>query len=513
MSFDGLGADMLARQTNLPAFERLARDGASARVINVDPTLTGPTHVAILTGAEPQRTGIVSNRFHLPGTPPDRMTRGMMIDADAETLVEAARRQGKRVGVVSFPSIDNTSARRTADFGLAWSEPLADARVITLTRADFKREWVPPTWTARPHRRTSYSPIMRARIEWGIARVLREDVDVVAYDTTNDRVENYDLYLIEAAERELTTSTNAWFPISQWTESGLHGSWSKILSTKPTLDVTLYWGAISRNEAWPASFRDLIDEHAGFWPGAPEDELPITPRDFIDMANRLAEFFTRAQTMTIARMPFDLLLCYQPQIDESAHEFLGTPAGEEVIRAAFVAADRAVEQIGDALTPDDAFIVTGDHGLVVVNQQIRMNPFLRERGFAPRWRSYSSGAHTHLYRFGAPDDSDAVVKMLTDTGLFERIEKKTRAHHRNSGDIIATSLPNVGLSNDDLEPSIITPTPYGHHGALNIHPGMHPAFYAIGTGVRPGPIGEIRQTQIARYVAQLLGIAPPAAAE
>lgn len=513
MSFDGLGADMLARQTNLPAFERLATDGATARVINVDPTLTGPTHVAILTGADPQRTGIVSNRFHLPGTPPDVMTRGMMIDAEAETIVEAARRQGKRVGVVSFPSIDNTTQRRTADFGLAWSEPLAEARLITLTRANFKREWVPPTWTARPQRRVSYSPIMRARVEWGLSRTIREDIDVVAYDTSDDRRENYDLYLIEAAERELTTTTHAWFPISQWTDTGLHGSWSKILTTKPTLDVTLYWGAISRNAAWPATFRELVDEHAGFWPGAPEDELPVSQQDFIDMANRLAEYYTRAQTMAIARMPFDLLLCYQPQIDEAAHEFLGNPATADVIRAAFVAADRAVEQIGEALDLEDAFLVTGDHGLVIANQQIRMNTLLRERGFAPRWRSYNSGAHSHLYRTGGPDDSDAVVKMLTDTGLFERVEKKTAAHHRNAGDVIAYALPNVGLSNDDLEPGIAAPPPYGHHGALNIHPGMHPAFYAVGTGVKPGPIGEIRQTQIARYVAQLLGIAPPASAE
>ena len=513
LSLDGLGADQLATQTNLPAFERLSREGASARVLNVDPTLTGPTHVAILTGADPQRTGIISNRFHLPGTPPDRMTRGMMVDPDAETLVEAARRQGKRVGVVSFPSVDNATARRTADFGLAWSEPLAEARLVTLTRANFKREWVPPTWSARPQRRVSYSPIMRARIEWGISRTIREDVDVVAYDTTNDRTENYDLYLIEAAERELTTATAAWFPISQWTGNGLHGSWSKILDAKPSLDVTLYWGAISRNDAWPASFRELVDEHAGFWPGAPEEELPVSRQDFVDMSERFADYYTRAQTMTIARMPFDLLLLYQPQIDEAQHEFMGHPEAAPVIRAAFEAADRAVAAIGEALTPEDAFIVTGDHGLTVANTQIRMNRLLAERGFAPRWRSYSSGAHSHLYRSGEPDDSDAVVRMLTGTGLFERVEKKTAAHHRNSGDVIATSLPHVGLSNDDLEPSIAAPAPYGHHGALNIHPAMHPPFYAVGTGVRPGAVGVIRQTQIARFVAELLGIAPPAAAE
>src|SRR5690242_14202883 len=64
ISFDGLGADALARQTGLTAFEHLAAHGASGRVIPVNPTVTSSTHTAILTGADPQRSGIVSNRYH-----------------------------------------------------------------------------------------------------------------------------------------------------------------------------------------------------------------------------------------------------------------------------------------------------------------------------------------------------------------------------------------------------------------------------------------------------------------
>ncbi|HEX7807615.1 MAG TPA: alkaline phosphatase family protein, partial [Thermoanaerobaculia bacterium] len=46
VSFDGLGADALARQTNLPAFEALIRDGAAARSVPVNPTVTSTTHVS-----------------------------------------------------------------------------------------------------------------------------------------------------------------------------------------------------------------------------------------------------------------------------------------------------------------------------------------------------------------------------------------------------------------------------------------------------------------------------------
>ena len=503
LSFDGLGADALARQQNLPSFERLAREGASARIIPVSPTQTMPAHVSVLTGADPQRHGIVANRLHLAGTPPEQVARGMNIDPDVESIIEAARRQGKRVGTVSFPTIDNSSPRRSADFGFAWSYPLVPARIVQLRRDDFKREWVPPTWSEPPPRRRSYSPIMRARVEWSVPRVTRADVDVVAYDTTDDSRENYDTYFIEHSEREL--DAREWFPVSRQTSTGLHGSWSKVISTTPSLNVTIYWGAINRNMAWPASYRNLLDQEVGFWPGAPEEELDVEPELFREQMVRLAGYYESAQVLTIQRMQFDLLLAYQPQIDLASHSYLGTPGGETVIREAFAVSDRNLGEIAEAMDPDDALIVIGDHGLVPVEREVLINRLVAERGFAPRWRAFTSGSLAHLYRFEEPDDSDALVEMLNATGFFERIEKKV---HPRSGDVVAYAFPNIALTAGEKEEH-----PRGQHGALNIHRELHPVLFAYGRGVTPGPLGEIAQTRIARYVAELLGIEAPAAAE
>jgi hypothetical protein len=512
LSFDGLGADALARRSGLPAFERLAREGASARVIPVNPTATAPTHVTILTGADPQRTGIVSNRFHVPGTPEEVTTRGMDIDSEVETLVEAARRQGKRVGAVSFPTIDNHSARHGADFGLGWGNPLTHGRLVSLTRTDFRREWVPPTWTERPQRRQSFSPIMRARLEWSVPKRILQDVDLVAYDTTDDRTENYDTLLIEAGEQEIAPDDRGWFAVSRTAVDGLYGSWSKVLSRTPSLDVTIYWGPIVRNDAWPESFRALLDREAGFWPGAPEEEVAIDPATYTEQLERLAAFMTHVQTLAIERMPFDLLLLYRSEIDGSSHQYLGRPEGEPVIRTAFGLADRAVAAAADALDTTDALLVMGDHGLAVVEREVRLNTLLAEKGFAPRWRAFTAGNLAHLYRFDEPDDTDALLAMLTATGYFERVEKRGLNAHRNSGDLVAWGWPNIAFSAMDAQPSVIAVT-HGQHGALNTHRELHPAFFAYGAGVQPGPLGEIAQTRIARYVAGLLGIEPPMGAE
>jgi len=103
----------------------------------------------------------------------------------------------------------------------------------------------------------SLGEVMRARVEWRVSRELRADVDVVALDTTDDRVTNYDAYVIETEERELPLE-GGWFAV----EKQSHGSWSKILDAD-ALDVTLYWGAISRTNAYPETFRALLDEEEG----------------------------------------------------------------------------------------------------------------------------------------------------------------------------------------------------------------------------------------------------------
>jgi predicted AlkP superfamily pyrophosphatase or phosphodiesterase len=512
ISFDGLGADALARQTNLPAFEALIRDGAVARSIPVNPTVTATTHVSIITGADPQRHGIVSNRFHLPGTPAEMPARGMDAKVDVETLVNAAHRQGKRVGAVLFPSVDGKSPERSADFGMVWAPSLTPGRIVKLTRADFHRDWVPPTWTQRPQRHTSYSPVMRTRVEWSVPKEARVDVYLFAYDTTNDGRENYDSYDLEAGDRVIVPDARGWFAISQETASGVAGSWSKVIDAQPSLDVTIYWGAISRTSAYPDSYRDMLDREVGFWPGAPDEMADIDPTTFAEQIEHAADFLTRAQTLTIRTMPFDLLLAYQPQVDEAQHNFLGYD--ESVVHNAFVTADRAVQAIRASLDPArDALVVTGDHGLIGFEHEVRMNHLLAEKGFAPRWRAYTSGSVAQLYRFSEPDDSDAVVQMLTATGWFERIEKKSAASHRNAGDIIATALPDFELSASANEPTLAEPQSYGHHGSLNTHRELHTLIFAVGPGVPRGSFGEISQTKIARFVSGLLGIQPPNAAE
>ncbi|HKO56182.1 MAG TPA: alkaline phosphatase family protein, partial [Thermoanaerobaculia bacterium] len=509
MSFDGLSADEAEAVGVLNDMPLRVR-----RVIPVDPTQTSSTHAAILTGETPAKSGIVANNFHRPGAPRTEVARGLDAEIDAETLLDVARRNGKRVGALIFPTIDAASPRRTPDFGIRFTKNLTDARVVQLKRGDFRAEWLPPTWGTPAGRHPSYSPAMRARLEWRIPRKARQDVDLVAYDTTDDGARNYDAFYIESESGEQPLGSTRWFPISQRLDDGLYGSWSKLLQTDPALDrVTVYWGPIAHNEAYPESFRQIVDDEAGFWPGVPDETNArggaIDRATYTEQMERFSDYLTRATTAAIGHEQFDLLLAYQPIIDQVEHPFR---ADEAMRRAAYAAMTRAVAATSAKLDPArDAIIVLGDHGLAPLDTALHLGRLLQDAGLADRWEAFASGGSiAHFYRFGDPDDTAQLVAYLQNlkapdgAPVFERVEAKTAAMHPNSGDVVAFAWPRFGLTIGGGE-LFLEATSQGQHGGLSTHREYHTTLGARGAGIASETIDELPQTEIAPFVRGLLG--------
>lgn len=540
ISFDGLAADDV--EAYGPTLAHLATAGTEVRrIIPVNPTETFPTHVAILTGAPPEKNGIVANRFHLPGTPMTQTTRGVEANIDSETIVEAARRSGKRVGSIAFATLDGTTPRRSADFGLPFAQTILPSRTVVLERNDFHAAWLPPGWGTPPSSRRSFSPVMRARREWPGPEGQRSDLDVVAYDTSDDQTVNYDTLAIEIDGHETTIDASGWFPRRWPSPEGLCGSWSKILSADPSLQrVTIYLGAVSRSRAYPESFRKLMEDENGFWPGSPDEvsirrtisgEPGIDAETFIEQNDRLSRYLERATTIALTRMPCDLLLTYQTAVDVAQHQFRivldsqknATPAnratGERVRAAAFAAVERVVVTVSGQLDPQhDALLITGDHGLAAVDTEVHLAPLLREWRLADHWYSFGGGNVADFYRDSGSEGAEVLIRKLrelrTPDGqpVFERVERKTAGMHPNSGDVIGYAWPHIVLSAADGE-TFVQPPYYGQHGGLSSHHEFHTLFVAWGAGVAKERFESQPQTRIARYVARLLGIPPPKDAE
>ncbi|MFN2385356.1 MAG: alkaline phosphatase family protein [Thermoanaerobaculia bacterium] len=550
VSFDGVAgerlASLLGRPGALPAggYRGVAARGFFA-VHSVPPTpsLTAVAHVTHVTGALPQDTGIVSNTLRNPSGPFGSVLSGFRAPIRAETLWEAARRQGKRTGVMLYPGADGTSLERTADFGMAWPEdPVAPPKLHVIEAPSWQPLAAAPAGTFSPARRVTlrFAPMAHA-------------VSLTALDATDDRQINYDLLQVEAPDgRSRQVRAGDWFGAELPSAEGRTGAWCKLLVLAPDLSrAEVYLGGLHRSLGYPAEFLRRLDEEIGFWPGPPDSDAfgarSARPEVFLEQADRLADFITRAQLLALARSDWDLMLMYNAVSDETGHEFLladprqrdYTPERSRVFQSyvdrGYELADRSLRAIDAALDPADSLFVTSDHGMTPLWRQVYPNEVLRTAGLvvvnaeneiAPESRAFAvtSSGITHVYVNPSADASvvlPAAEKALRDFRVngespWELVVTRDEAgpvglRAPESGDLILLAHPGIGVSRT-VRPErgpVGVPGDLGGHGYLNVHPQLDATFLAAGPGIRSGRVPRIRSWEIAARVSAALGIDPP----
>ena len=134
LSFDGVRHDYLDRD-ELPAFERMAREGARAEaLVPIFPSTTFPNHVALATGTYADRHGIVANKFldaKLGKFDYGNDARFL----DAEPLWAAAERQGVPAAVFFWVGSETDwrgvgAHYRKAPFDSGIGEPKKVAQIL-----------------------------------------------------------------------------------------------------------------------------------------------------------------------------------------------------------------------------------------------------------------------------------------------------------------------------------------------------------------------------------------------
>jgi predicted AlkP superfamily pyrophosphatase or phosphodiesterase len=548
ISFDGVGGERLASLLEEPdklpygGFRRIADRGFYARRSRPPtPSLTAVAHVTHVTGALPQATGIVANEMLDPSRPFGTKLSGFDAPIRAETLWQAARRQGKRVGVVCYPGADGRTPDRAADWGINYTGgALSKARFVELPRE---------SWADAPQNVRSFSLPRSARVELSPTA---HAVTLIALDTTDDGRQGYDLLeVVPEAGDPTPVRPGDWFAAEAGGEKKRTGSWCKLLALAPDLsDTKLYLGALYANDAYPEMFRRDLDQNVGFWPGPPDlgnaGAHSPHPEIYMEQADRLAAFLTRAQAWAIRRGDWDLLLLYQPEVDEVEHQFFLTDPGQAGYTAeraarfrgyvdqAFTFADRALDAIERALSPSDALFVTSDHGMVPLSTTVYPNEILREAGFlrvsakggidpasAAAAMAGSGIAHVFLNTATAPAGGLQAIERLfagfrvNGESPFDRIVRRSDAgpiglDAPESGNLILLARPGVSVSMEVVPGRTSgTPADYGGHGYRNVFPELDATFLAAGPGIARERAEEFPSWRIAARVSRALAIDPP----
>ncbi len=576
-------ADLLARglyldADGLAAFQRAGLIVRQAMPVN--PTLSAVNHAAIATGAQPRRTGIVSNVFHPPGSPLTHTVSGFDHPWQAEPLWHAFRRQGKRAGVLLFPGCDGTTAERTADFAMVYvNEPLsAAAEMVDLRGESFAKVGGPRGLGDAAPRRASFSvPLADPALP------PRASFVITAEDSVPDGKAAWDTLLVDDDDDPgngllARVRTGEWFPLhltARHSDGGPRtvGGWCLLQAMDADLGrVTIYRGAWFATEAYPRSYRELLDREVGFWPGPPDDralasrlrgQAGLSVDEYLAQVARFSEYLNACARSTIRHLPFDLLLAYQPIIDEVQHALLVadprqlafTPGlaatADEAIIATYRIADRAVGELARALDLErDALVVVSDHGIAPLWEVVHLNEVMRRAGLAEmeeaggrprvggrsRIAAVGSGGCAHLYvnlqgreegGVVPPAEREAVVRKAAQTlallevegqpvvaNMFRREELAPLGlDSPNSGDLVVFMRQGFAATSRIGGPIHEPASYHGQHGHRNTTPAMAAVWMARGAGVPVRTVQRASLTEVAAFVAQLAGVRPPRDAE
>ena len=549
VSFDGVAGErletLLADPAKLPtgAFRRLAARGFHAvRSQPPTPSLTAVSHITHVTGALPESTGIVSNTMLdfaklFPAT-----ISGFDAPIRAETLWQAARRQGKRVGVMLYPGADGKGPQRTANWMMTWpGDPVAPGKLRSLDAA----AWLPVEASEGP---PSFSPVRRAVLSFAKTS---HSVRLLALDRTDDGRVDYDRVLVvsETGPRR-EVRVGEWFPVEVASGEGRTGAWCKVLALAPDLSrAEIYVGPLSRSTGVPREWVRALDDQIGFWPGTPDHEAfgaeSGRSEIFLEQTDRLVDFLTRADLLALSRRDWDLLLVYQPEVDEVSHEFLlidprqprFTPERSarflRLVEESYALADRSLDAVEKSLSPADSLFVTSDHGMTAIWGEISINEILRQADLvkldaeknvaatSPLAGVPASGiAHVYVNPAGAPGALDRAKRVLEDFRVhgespFDRIVRRDDAEELGlrapeSGDLIVLAKPGFLFTKKIEEGAPIGERrDYGGHGYRNVYPELDATFFAAGPGIPPSRAETIGSWEIAARVARALGIEPP----
>ncbi|MBI2645580.1 MAG: alkaline phosphatase family protein [Deltaproteobacteria bacterium] len=572
ISFDGCANQLMQKylETDFKnkGFGRIAKEGTLKAMQVSLPSLTATSHISIITGEAPGRHGIVSNNFHKTTESILKSTNGFVAEIDARTpaLWETAKAQGKRVGVITYPGLDGSSERRTADWGLIYTESESSPFLQTFTKANFQEYD-----GALPQDIRSYSTPLVATLTLLENKTLakmdsslvhhhgnngkngdntekvKRPFKVLAIDSTNDQTKNYDILIFdEDADLKNGASGSAslyqpWVGLGFQSSGVLKGSWCKLLSFEPDLSrIELYVGALNVTRAYPQSFQDLISDRAGFWPGAPDRKNPmVTDEIILEQALRFSRYLTKVTLLAAKTQKWDLLLAYQPTLDELEHQYYMTDPRQkdysaekskrylEIIRQGYLEINKAVDQMINEL-PNTNFVIVSDHGMEPLHSVYYPNRVLAKKGYLPfltpnegpdatkiRVRSFSSGGLGHIYinlKGREPDGSvsqsdfqklkQEVVALFKKESAISQVWTREEAeklglNHPNSGDIILVGEPGFHLNDDTKTGEPTEPASfYGQHGYDPSLDSMKAIFGAWGPNIEHESQGSPTQREI-----------------
>jgi len=392
ISIDGLQPKLLeswiaSPVANPDGFKSLWQKGAvypatKAHVISI----TAASHAGTATCASPARHGITGNHFLLAG----KRVSGFKVPFQAETMWEAARKQGKKVASFAYAGMDGTTPARTSDIGITYPDEarMGKPQIVSLTPGD--HNIVEPRIVLNPA--TGKDLMLQFSNKAGRA--------IIRYRTGSEE------------EREVNA------PLQGEKLSGgqvvnilAHdGERLRRIVIRPVSGKTASWliSRASYNEAFPESYRKSLDDVGLVWPDVNIKglDLELDPSAVVAVQGLLDDFIGDVASRAVKETNPDIVLFYQPLIDSTGHGFqnkLPDPSSLDhrdavtsAFRAAFKIVDNNVAKVLATSKQNDVVALMGDHSMTATRTNLNVAPLLPP-GVEQDVEVYASDSMLYLY--------------------------------------------------------------------------------------------------------------------
>lgn len=247
----------------------------------------------------------------------------------------------------------------------------------------------------------------------------------------------------------------------------------------------------------------------------------VDPKDFTDAAIR-DQWMVHSARFVLANYRPDLLLLHIMNVDRVQHAF-GREAPES--RLALKEADQLIARLFESVDrKSTTVVITGDHGFADFDKKININTLFAKKGWINHknnklssWKVMAaiSGGQATVYSKDRELESLIVPYLESQArGRFRIISRKELDEHEAFPDAVCAIEPAEGYSMGSLiDGPLVSKLPrvQGQHGFLPTRKGMPSGMIAVGPGISPHDLGNVRLLDIAPTLAQILGIALPSA--
>jgi hypothetical protein len=255
----------------------------------------------------------------------------------------------------------------------------------------------------------------------------------------------------------------------------------------------------------------------------------------------VARYMGEVAVQALARHPADLMLFYQPAIDEISHQMLRDAladwpygAAAQAMRTVYQEVDHQLGRLLEGMEADDTLLISSDHGHEPIYSSIRPNVLLRQAGLLAIKGDKIDLEHTQavFHQSGwvllnTTDRCGGIVSRADCAATLREVEQCfANAVHPTSGqplglqhsrslwrgaapapgDLFLWAPPHVELRSHLFGPVCAPPEVGGHHQtALHTSPYLQAILAGCGPGLESVPL-PTRNSGVASLVRQALGL-------